>query len=122
MRNDFIDILSKGINQSESINEYIDYLDKENKKLFNFNNDKDSKQMFELNYLFSFFPKGIKFYFDYKNIEGVYYDKMEKMMGKFMISPFNINVSIGSPKIIVNMLITIKIQKNLHVSALLKIK
>ena len=103
MRNDFIDILSKGINQSESINEYIDYLDKENKKLFNFNNDKDSKQMFELNYLFSFFPKGIKFYFDYENIEGVYYDKMEKMMGKFMISPFNINISIGSPKIIVNL-------------------
>ena len=59
--------------------------------------------MFELNYLFSFFPKGIKFYFDYENIEGVYYDKMEKMMGKFMISPFNINISIGSPKIIVNL-------------------
>ena len=41
-------------------------------------------------------------YFDYENIEGVYYNKMEKMMGKFMISPYNINISISQSKIIMS--------------------
>ena len=89
--------------KNETINEYIDYLKKENNKLLKFSKDIDTKPFFELNYLFSYFPKGIKFYFDYENFEGVYYNKVQKMMGKFMISPYNINISVSLTKIIMNL-------------------
>ena len=105
MRQDFIKALSQleGKERTDTINEYLDYLKKENNKLLVFNKDIDIKPFFELNYLFSYFPKGIKFYFDYENIEGVYYNKMNKFMGKFMISPYVINISISLNKIIVNL-------------------
>ena len=80
----------------------MDELEYTSNKLLTFSKDIDAKPFFEINYLFSFFPKGIKFYFDYENIEGVYYNKMEKMMGKFMISPYNINISISQSKIIMS--------------------
>ena len=88
--------------KTESIKEYMNYLNNENQKLQNFSEDIDTYPYFELNYLFSFFPKGIKFYFDYENIECVYYNDHHKMLGKFMISPFVINVSISLSKIIAN--------------------
>ena len=88
--------------KTESIKEYMNYLNNEIQKLQNFNEDVDTYPYFELNYLFSFFPKGIKFYFDYENIECVYYNDHHKMLGKFMISPFVINVSISLSKIIAN--------------------
>ena len=102
MRQGFIRILSElpDNQKSESIKEYINYLDNEIQKLLRFNEDIDIYPFFELNYLFSFFPKGIKFYFDYENIECVYYNKMEKMLGKFMISPYNINLSISLSKLV----------------------
>ena len=105
MREDFIKILSmlEGKDKTETIKEYIQYLKNENSKLLVFDTDIDTKPFFELNYLFSYFPKGIKFYFDYENIEGVYYNIMQKMMGKFMISPYNINISISLSKIIINL-------------------
>ena len=105
LRQDFIKALSQihGKEKTETIKEYIEYLKKENNKLLTFSKDIDSKPFFEINYLFSYFPKGIKFYFDYENFEGVYYNKMEKMMGKFMISPYNINISISLSKIIMNL-------------------
>ena len=104
LRQDFIKALSQlhGGDKTETIKEYMEYLKKENNKLLTFSKDIDAKPFFELNYLFSFFPKGIKLYFDYENIEGVYYNKMEKMMGKFMISPYNINISISQSKIIMS--------------------
>ena len=105
MRQDFIRALSslEGKDKTETVNEYIQYLKRENTKLLGFDTDIDTKPFFEINYLFSFFPKGIKFYFDYETIEGVYYNKMEKMMGKFMISPYNINISISLSKMIINL-------------------
>ena len=105
MRENFIKILSmlEGKDKTETIKEYIQYLKNENSKLLVFDTDIDTKPFFELNYLFSYFPKGIKFYFDYENIEGVYYNIMQKMMGKFMISPYNINISISLSKIIINL-------------------
>ena len=105
MRQDFIKTLSRldKNDKNETINEYIDYLKKENNKLLKFSKDIDTKPFFELNYLFSYFPKGIKFYFDYENFEGVYYNKVQKMMGKFMISPYNINISVSLTKIIMNL-------------------
>ena len=104
MRQEFIKMLStiEAKNKTETINEYIEFLKNENNKLLTFDTDIDTKPYFELNYLFSFFPKGIKFYLDYENFEGVYYNKMEKLMGKFSISPYNINMSISLSKIIVN--------------------
>ena len=106
MRQDFLQILL-GIpdyEQKEWIKEYMKYLKNEIQKLLRFNQDIDIKPFFELNYLFSFFPKGIKFFFDYENIECVYYNKMEKMLGKFMISPYNINLSISLSKIVASFL------------------
>ena len=104
MRQIFIETLSKIPNKekTESIKEYMNYLENEINKLLIFDKDIDIKPFFEINYLFSFFPKGIKFYFDYENIECVYYNKMEKVLGKFMISPYNINISISFTKIIAN--------------------
>ena len=88
--------------KTETIQEYIKYLENEIHKLQIFNDDIETYPFFELNYLFSFFPKGIKFYFDYENIECVYYNNEQKMLGKFMISPFIININISLSKIIVN--------------------
>ena len=104
MRQIFYEILSKMPNKekTESIKEYMNYLENEINKLIKFDKEIDIKPFFEINYLFSFFPKGIKFYFDYENIECVYYNKMEKVLGKFMISPYNINISISFTKIIAN--------------------
>ena len=121
MREGFIKTLSllEGKNKNETIKKYIEYLKNENNKLLTFDTDIDTKPFFELNYLFSYFPKGIKFYFDYENIEGVYYNKMIKMMGKFMISPYNINVCISLSKIVINIFgITFEIN-NLKESKLL---
>ena len=121
MREGFIKTLSllEGKNKNETIKKYIEYLKNENNKLLTFDTDIDTKPFFELNYLFSYFPKGIKFYFDYENIEGVYYNKMIKMMGKFMISPYNINVGISLSKIVINIFgITFEIN-NLKESKLL---
>ena len=104
MRQKFLRILTdlQDKEKTESIKEYINYLNNEITKLLKFNEEIDIKPFFEINYLFSFFPKGIKFYFDYENIECVYYSKMEKVLGKFMISPYIINVSISLSKIIAN--------------------
>ncbi len=88
--------------KSESIKKYMNYLENQIKNLLRFSEEIDIKPYFEINYLFSFFPKGIKFYFDYENIECVYYNKEQKMLGKFMISPYNINISISFTKIIAN--------------------
>ena len=106
MRQDFYKTLSELPNneKSETIKEYINYLENQINNLLRFSDEIDIKPFFEINYLFSFFPKGIKFYFDYENIECVYYNKMEKMLGKFMISPYNINISISFTKIIANFL------------------
>jgi hypothetical protein len=106
MRQDFYKTLSElpSNEKSETIKEYINYLENQIKNLLRFSEEIDIKPFFEINYLFSFFPKGIKFYFDYENIECVYYNKMEKMLGKFMISPYNINISISFTKIIANFL------------------
>ena len=90
------------IEKTESIKEYINYLKNEIQKLQIFIKDNDTYPFFELNCLFSFFPKGIKIYFDYENIECVYYNKMQKMLGKFMISPYTINISISLSQIIAN--------------------
>ena len=97
--------------KTESMKEYINYLNNEISQLLKFNDEIDIKPFFEINYLFSFFPKGIKFYFDYENIECVYYSKMEKVLGKFMISPYTINCSISLSKIIAN-IFGIKIEIN----------
>jgi hypothetical protein len=104
MRQLFYEILSEMPNEekTESIKEYMNHLKTETQKLLRFEEGIDP--FFEINYLFSFFPKGIKFYFDYESIECVYYNKMEKVLGKFMISPLNINVSISFTKIIANFL------------------
>jgi len=104
LRQKLLETLSELDNKekTESIKEYINYLNNEIQKLQKFNEDVDTYPFFELNYLFSFFPKGIKFYFDYENVECVYYNDHHKMLGKFMISPFVINVSISLSKIIAN--------------------
>ena len=104
MRQKFVETISKiqDNEKTSSMKEYINYLNNEIKHLMRFNNEIDKKPFFEINYLFSFFPKGIKFYFDYENIECVYYNKEQKMLGKFMISPYNINISISFTKIIAN--------------------
>ena len=104
MRQLFYEILSEIPNEekTESIKEYMNHLKKETQKLLRFEEGIDP--FFEINYLFSFFPKGIKFYIDYESIECVYYNKMEKVLGKFMISPLNINISISFTKIIANFL------------------
>ena len=104
MRQQFYEILSElpDNEKTKTIKDYINYLENENDKLLKFNKDIDIKPFFEINYLFSFFPKGIKFYFDYENIECVYYNKVHKVLGKFMISPYTINISISLSKIIAN--------------------
>ena len=106
MRQEFYQILIQmpNIEKTESIKEYINHLDNEIKNLLKFSDEIDIKPFFEMNYLFSYFPKGIKFYFDYENIECVYYNKMGKMLGKFMISPYNINFSISLTKISIHLL------------------
>ena len=106
MRQEFYQILIQmpNIEKTESIKEYLNHLDNEIQNLLKFSQEIDIKPFFEMNYLFSYFPKGLKFYFDYENIECVYYSNEEKVLGKFMISPYNINISISFSKISIHFL------------------
>ena len=83
--------------KTESIKEYINYLKDEIKKFKNLHSNND--EFFQLNYLFSIFPKGIKIHFDYENIECVYYNNFNKLLGKVMIEPYEINLNINLSKI-----------------------
>ena len=83
--------------KTESIKEYINYLKNEIKKYKNLHFNSD--EYFQLNYLFSIFPKGVKIHFDYENIECVYYNNLNKLLGKIMIEPYEINFTINLSKI-----------------------
>ena len=86
---------------TELIISYSNYLNNEIEKIFRFRENIEAEPNFDLNYyLFSNFPKGIKFYFEQENIECICYNKERKMIGKFQISPSIINISISLNKII----------------------
>ena len=59
---------------------------------------------FNLNYLFSYFNNGIRFHFSFENLECVYYNKYNKMSGKFIFPMNEIDIIISIKKIILNIL------------------
>ena len=92
----FYNYLNKIPNQdkTESMIEYMDYLKKKisSKKKFS-----PKPEHFALNQIFSIFPKGFDFIFDYENIEVVAYDKNNSVSSKVIIPSnecvFGINFS-----------------------------
>ena len=87
--------------KTELIILYSNYLNNEIEKIYRHKENIEIQPNFELNYyLFSKFPKGIKFYFEQENIECICYNKDQKMIGKFKISPSIVNISISLNKII----------------------
>ena len=87
--------------KTESMNEYMDYLRKQiiSKKKFS-----SKPEHFALNQIFSFFPKGFDFHFDYENIEIVAYDKDNIVSSKIIIPSSEIILSITFTKIFVKLL------------------
>ena len=87
--------------KTESIIEYMDYLRKKiaSKKKFS-----PKPEHFILNEIFSFFPKGFDFHFDYENIEFVAYDKSNTVSSKMIIPSNEIILGINFSKILVKIL------------------
>ena len=80
------------------IKEYLEYLKKELDAAKNIGIDTDS---FEINYLFSFFPKGLTFFANYDIFECVYYNvkKNNKISGKAIIPSPEFKFKIDTSKI-----------------------
>ena len=87
--------------KTESMNEYMEYLRKQiiSKKKFS-----SKPEHFALNQIFSFFPKGFDFHFDYENIEIVTYDKDNVVSSKIIIPSSEVILSITFTKIFVKLL------------------
>ena len=87
--------------KTDSMNEYMDYLIKEinSKKKFS-----SKPEHFALNQIFSFFPKGFDFHFDYENIEIVAYDKENVVSSKIIIPSNELIFSLTFTKIFVKLL------------------
>ena len=87
--------------KTESIIEYMNYLRKKiaSKKKFS-----SKPEHFALNQLFSFFPKGFDFHFDYENIEFVAYDKNNTVSTKMIVPSNEIIFGINFTKIFVKIL------------------
>ena len=87
--------------KTESMNEYMEYLRKEiiSKKKFS-----SKPEHFALNQVFSFFPKGFDFHFDYENIEIVAYDKDNVVSSKIIIPSNEFLLSLSFTKIFVKLL------------------
>ena len=80
------------------IKDYMEYLKKELDVAKNIGIDTDS---FEINYLFSFFPKGLTFFANYDIFECVYYNvkKNNKISGKAIIPSPEFKFKIDTSKI-----------------------
>ena len=87
--------------RTDSIMEYIEYLKKQisSKKKFS-----SKPQHFALNQIFSIFPKGFDFHFDYENIELVAYDEKNIVSSKLIVPSNEIVFGINFTKIFVKLL------------------
>ena len=88
------------IEKTDSMNEYMEYLKREinSKKRFS-----SKPEHFALNQVFSFFPKGFDFHFDYENIEMVAYDKDNIVSSKMIIPSNEIILSLTLTKIFIKL-------------------
>ena len=79
------------------IKDYLAFIKSELDKTKKFLPESDN---FEINYLFSYFTKGIKIYFDYETCECVYYNnKGDKICGKAILPPPRFNLKLNTTKI-----------------------
>jgi len=87
--------------KTDSMLEYMEYLKKEinSKKKFS-----SKPEHFIINQIFSFFPKGFDFHFDYENIEVVAYDSNNKVSSKIIVPSSELIISISFTKIFVKLL------------------
>ena len=87
--------------KTESVIEYMEYLRKEisSKKKFS-----SKPQHYDLNQIFTVFPKGFDFHFDYENIELVAYDKNNIVSTKMIIPSNEFIFGINFTKIFIKLL------------------
>ena len=87
--------------KTDSMLEYMEYLKKEinSKKKFS-----SKPEHFIINQIFSFFPKGFDFHFDYENIEVVAYDSNNIVSSKIIVPSSELIVSLSFTKIFVKLL------------------
>ena len=87
--------------KTESVIEYMEYLRKEisSKKKFS-----SKPQHYDLNQIFTIFPKGFDFHFDYENIELVAYDKNNIVSTKMIIPSNEFIFGINFTKIFIKLL------------------
>ena len=87
--------------KTESVIEYMEYLRKEisSKKKFS-----SKPQHYDLNQIFTVFPKGFDFHFDYENIELVAYDKNNVVSTKMIIPSNEFIFGINFSKIFIKLL------------------
>ena len=89
------------IEKTESIIEYMEYLKREinSKKKYS-----PKPEYFVLNQIFSVFPKGFEFHFDYENIEIIAYDKDNVVSSKIIIPSGELVLNLNFTKIFVKLL------------------
>ena len=87
--------------KTDSMNEYMEYLRKEitSKKKYS-----SKPEHFTINQIFSFFPKGFEFHFDYENIEIVAYDKNNIVSSKIIVPSNEIILNLTLTKIFIKLL------------------
>ena len=87
--------------KTDSMNEYMKYLRKEinSKKKYS-----SKPEHFAINQIFSFFPKGFEFHFDYENIEIVAYDKNNIVSSKLIVPSNEIIFNLTLTKIFIKLL------------------
>ena len=103
MQEYFYDYILKNITDEEStdsIKEYIEYLRREilSKKRFS-----TKPHHFQINQIFSIFPKGFDFHFDYENIEVVAYDNTNKVSSKIIVPSNELILNLSVVKIFVKL-------------------
>ena len=87
--------------KTESIMEYTEYLRKQISSMKKFSS---KPEHFALNQIFSFFPKGFDFHFDYENIELVAYDEKNTVSSKMIVPSNEIVFGINFTKIFAKLL------------------
>ena len=104
MQEYFYNYLLKKIPDSEKTDSMIEYMEYLRREIYSKKKFSSKPEHFTINTIFSFFPKGFEFHFDYENIEVVAYDKENAISSKIIIPSSEVIFHITLTKIYVKLL------------------
>jgi hypothetical protein len=104
MQEYFYNYLLKKIPDSEKTDSMIEYMEYLRRQINSKKKFSSKPEHFTINQIFSFFPKGFEFHFDYENIEVVAYDKENTVSSKIIIPSSEVIFKITFTKIYAKLL------------------